>query len=947
VLLLFPIVTSAQTGTATIIGRVTDEAKAVLPGVTVTAASPALQLRSMVVVTDERGEYRLTPLPIGTYSVTYELPGFQTSRHADVRLTAGFTARLDVQLAVGTLQETVTVTGEAPLVDASSTAASTQLTRETLELLPTSRSSYHGVLIQTPSARMPANRVDVGGSRFADSPRFYAMGQLGDSWHSVENVIAMSPADNPSGNYVDYSSMEETVVNLGAHGADTPHRGLAMNALVKSGGNDFSGTAYWAFTGEKLESNNLTEELREQGIDDTNFVDLRDDLSVDLGGRIVRDKVWFYTAFRNRRQHDESQVCAKPDGSPCTQHNRSRFFTGKATVQLNKNNKIIGFTQPHWRNRTGGGSAAAAWETATKRLGFEGTWKGEWQSVPTNTLVLSVLAGNWWLRSGDYSPDITTAPPALDSFTGESWGSSSEIGNRNPQDRYQVRASAEWYKQQGATGSHSVKVGTDLFWARAERGAESRGEMGNYNLVFNNGVADRIVVFNNPVTPKQPMRLFYFYVQDRWALGPRLTLNLGINAHHQSATINPGDQCRVAADEPAHLLFPAECYQESSPPTWRNIGPRAHVSYDMTGRGTFLIKGGYARYFTPLLEDDLHIANFNTIGDGEYRWRDLNGNRDYETGEVNLDPIDGPDFLSVILRGGDPAYGFGHFNPNLKQRYHDELLLSIEQQLASNWGVRLSGIQSWAKNQWRISNPLRPFQAYNIPITNPDPGPDGVVGNADDPGVSYTYYDYPRELRGLAFQDSEYVNDDTANRDYTSIEVSLIRRYANRWQFRTSYSTTRKNEPFATSDNTSIAGLDPNREINSGFENFWEWSYRASASYLFGWGIMASANFDHRSGEPWHRTVQFRRSGASIPSFVMNVEKPGTRRADHLNMLDLRAEKRFEIGGNRRFNVRANLYNALNTNSPLGIQGRSGPRFGYVTSIPPGRILEWSVGYSF
>ena len=116
------------------------------------------------------------------------------------------------------------------------------------------------------------------------------------------------------------------------------------------------------------------------------------------------------------------------------------------TNQINAKNRLIGFVQPHYRNRTGGGSATADWSTATARVGFEGTWKGEWQMVPTNRLVLSVLGGAWWLRSGDEDPGITTAPSASDSFLGTSFGSSSAIGGRNPQDRYQVRASADWYK---------------------------------------------------------------------------------------------------------------------------------------------------------------------------------------------------------------------------------------------------------------------------------------------------------------------------------------------------------------------------------------------------------------------------------------------------------------------------------------------------------------------
>ena len=935
----------AQTGTATINGQVTDESGAVLPGVTVTATSPVLQVAQVVTATDQEGRYRLTPLPIGTYNVTFELAGFKTVRREEIRLTVGFTARVDAAMSVGALAETITVSGASPLVDTASTANSTQLTRETLELLPTSRSSYNAILMQTPSARMPANRVDVGGSQFANSPRFYALGQLGDSWHSVENIIAMSPADNPSGNYIDYSAMDETVVSIGGHSADTPNMGLQLNAIVKTGGNDFTGSAYYAYTGRSLQSDNIGQYTN---IIAPERLQYRDDANLELGGRILTNKLWFFGSFRQRRQIDEIvAVCKKPDGSQCDQDNHDRFFTIKVTNQLNAKNRIIGFVQPHYRNRTGGGSATADWSTATARVGFEGTWKGEWQYVPTSRLVLSVLGGAWWLRSGDEDPGITKAPAGNDSFLGTSFGSSTAIGGRNPQDRYQVRASAEWYKPDFG-GTHKLKVGTDFFKMRAERGSVSRGELGNYTLTFLNRAADRITVFSNPVTPKQPMMFLYWYGQDSWAIGSRVTLNLGANIHHQTATINPGGFCRKAADGPAAIIFPAQCYPEDAPPVFNGIAPRAHLAYDFTGRSTTVIKAGYARYYTPLLEDDLHIANHYTISDATYRWRDLNGNRDYDVGEVDLDP-NHTDFLSINLRGGDPLYGFGHFNPDLKQRYHDEVMVSFERQLAATWAARISGIQSWAKNQWRVKNVLRPYAAYNIPITNPDPGNDGVVGTADDPaGRTFTYYDYPAQFAGFANQDSEYVNDEPADRSYTSFEVEVNRRYGNNWQFRSSYSATWKTEPFGTSDNTVIVGMDPNSEINAAYDNLLEWEYRAAASYLFRYGILASANYDIRSGEFWERTVQFRGpAGSRIPTQVLRVEPRGSRQVDSLKMLDIRAEKRFELGGTRRLSVTLNVYNLLNVNSPLGIQGRSGPQFGFVTSIPPGRLVEGAFRLGF
>src|SRR5258705_1352175 len=218
----------------------------------------------------------------------------------------------------------------------------------------------------------------------------------------------MSPADNPSGNSIDYSAMDETVVSIGGHAADTPNMGLALNALVKSGGNDFTGSAYYAYTGRSLQSDNIGSHVNIIAPERLAF---RDDANVELGGRLLTNKVWFFGSFRQRRQVDEIvAVCKKPDGAQCDQDNHDRLFTIKVTDQINAKNRLIGFVQPHYRNRTGGGSATADWSTATARVGFEGTWKGEWQSVPTNRLVLSVLGGSWWLRSGDEDPGITKAP---------------------------------------------------------------------------------------------------------------------------------------------------------------------------------------------------------------------------------------------------------------------------------------------------------------------------------------------------------------------------------------------------------------------------------------------------------------------------------------------------------------------------------------------------------
>src|SRR5262245_65205015 len=150
---LAPLASEAFAQDARIIGQVKDEGGGVLPGVTVTATSPALQVPQVTDVTNELGEYRLTALPIGTYAVRYELAGFGTLRREDIRLTAGFTAKVDIRLKVGTLSETVTVSGAAPIVDVAATSTRTQLTRETLELIPTGRAGLQSMMVPAPGVR--------------------------------------------------------------------------------------------------------------------------------------------------------------------------------------------------------------------------------------------------------------------------------------------------------------------------------------------------------------------------------------------------------------------------------------------------------------------------------------------------------------------------------------------------------------------------------------------------------------------------------------------------------------------------------------------------------------------------------------------------------------------------------------------------------------------------
>jgi len=340
-----------------------------------------------------------------------------------------------------------------------------------------------------------------------------------------------------------------------------------------------------------------------------------------------------------------------------------------------------------------------------------------------------------------------------------------------------------------------------------------------------------------------------------------------------------------------------------------------------------------------------------------YRWRDLNGNRNYDPGEVDLDP-NGPDFVS---QSGGITGVSTLTEPSRDEREptSDEVSLSLEREVMENIALRVSGIYSRYHDTYRLLNQLRPYESYSVPVMRPDPGPDGRIGTADDPGVSFTYYEFPTTLRGRQFERFVRVNDPKADQTFKSIDLSMFKRLSRNWQFLGSYSATRRYVPISFTNQTSpttdanlefnsnveSGPLTPNAEINT-LDREWEWSAKLSGVYVFPFQIMTAANFEHRSGYPWARQVRFT-GGQTIPNITLNVEPIGTRRLPHTNQLDVRVEKTFNLANQHRLAVRMNVFNALNANEVLTVSRLSGPTFGLPTAITPPRIAEFSMSYSF
>ena len=918
--------------TGSIVGRVTDESGAILPGVTVTATSPALQIPQVVNITTVQGDYRLTPLPIGTYEVVFTLTGFQTVRRESIRLTAGVIARVDVVLKVGAIEESITVAA-SPTVDVQSTGAVTVLTKETLEVVPSSRAGLISLMNQSPAVR---SQMDIGGSQSNILPamRVYGIGTQATSWLVLDGVVTTDAGQTGGGgSYFDYASFEEARMQTIANDVEVPNRGVNVNLIVKSGGNEFHGTMSWEQTNDTFQGSNLDDTLKAQGITAPNNLVRRFYGGGDVGGRIVRNKLWFYTGMRGRMNRENPLGVFQADGTPGVVDQTQFMTTQKISYQATRSQRFIVFDYYQRLIKDDPMTSNQAYETKQNNFQPQHTTKVEWQAVKGNSLVLSAQVARWRVHVTQNVAD-THQPEMIDVFT--TYTSGLNAGAGNIVDHYRPwasKASLGWYRPDLFAGSHDFKAGYDDVKTTSGRGWMSRPpeEGGDYGLQFNNGAPFQFVTYNAPNYPRTTVHSTAIYGADKWSVGRQLTLNLGVRWSRDDGYIPP--QCREAG-----TFFTANCNDHIQGATQRSWSPRLYATYDVTGDGKTAIKGGWGRFADWRNGNHVLPLNPNVALQRVYRWRDLNGNRDYNPGEVNLD-VNGPDFIQEVGRG-NVTIANTVSNPDQPQTKEDQFSLSIERELRANFGFRATGLYSRRFNVIRTQNILRPPEAYTIANTRPDPGPDARVGTADDPGASITWYEYPEALRPRTFQLNTLVGDPNAMETFKTIEFAGTKRLSKGWQLLTSYSATKLNIPVPAESN-----MNPNTDINTA-NRTWEWLFRTSSAYVFPGNVMVSANFEHRSGDVQARTVLLS-GGGTIPSITVNAEPIGSLRLPNINNVDLRVSKRFNLGGGRRLDGQINLFNVTNRNTTTARILQSGANFLKPTAILPARILDFNVAYSF
>jgi Carboxypeptidase regulatory-like domain len=921
---------------AAIRGRVTDETSAALPGVTVTASSPALIGGQAVATTDVTGTYVLPDLPIGQYQVAYEISGFQRLARQGIILTAGFNAEVNVSLKVGSVAETITVVGASPVVDTTSTTPSVNLSAQILtEVLPVTR-RIQDILTTTPgvSTRFAG---DLGGGT-SGGGAYTNYGIVGQTTVLMDGVNTRQDAtiDQGTGNGPDVGTLEEMqVVTIGGS-AEQALPGVFLNMIVKSGGNAFHGRYEAQGISDKFQDDNITPELRAQGISVGDAFKWSAEGSGDLGGRIIKDRLWFYLAARYRRTERTALgfvkdpgadgIWATSDDIPALRTGHDDNRTLKGTYQINSKFKAIGFYALHEEHFDPYPGQVTRLNPHHTTLTFD--WnphqvKGEIQGALSSRFLLNVLVGRQRYDASYNAQPGASGPRTSDQFTGLVLGANHSQDQR-PRESWGPSGSASFLPSGSFFGRHELKAGFHLMLQDYATGRPD-GPGGNYDLIFDNGRPLQLRTFNYPIFPQNRLNEGGAYLQDTWRAGERTTINMGLRWDSFHSWV-------PAQSKPQGQFGNAGSYPEVDAIVWRELATRWGIAYDLLGDGKTVLKASWGRYNHSPGDAFADAYNKNTISTTVYRWNDPNRNGDYEPGEVNLD-TNGPDFVSITAATNNLlAQG-------LKDPRTYQATVSVDRELMANFGARISYVYVRQADPYQTINVLRPYEFYDVSIPRVDPGPDGLVGTADDGGM-VTVYDYPAAYRGSNFVGNQRVTgpDDRDARLHT-IEGVLNKRTTGRWGMLVALAAS-KNDRYLD----GIAAT-PNQDYFPK-DTTWEWQAKLTGSYEFPYKVNTSASFTAYSGVQGARTFTF----TGIPSastVALRLEPYGAYAGPVRELLNVKVARDFATGGNTRLRGSVEVLNALNSVSPWSLTFASGPNFLYWGMIDSPRIARGSVTFTF
>ena len=918
--------------TGTIQGRVADAQGAVLPGVTVTATSPSA-LGAQTAVTSETGNYRFPALPPGVYTLVYELAGFNTVRREGIQLALGFTATINIELALATLQETVTVTGESPVIDTTATRVQQNFKTEQLMTIPNARDMW-SLLAVTPAVQM--TRIDVGGNRAGTQTGYSAYGLTGQV-RVLSEGINSTEGTTGAGFYFDYSSLEEVFLGTTAQTAEMPNPGVQSQFIAKSGGNQFSGEAYLDWYNNSIQGSNMPDNyftpVAQGGFGlrkGANEIDKYYDYALNVGGPIKQDKVWWFGTYRR-----QFNAIAQPSFAfDKTFDTKLWNGVGKLTYQINQNNKLIGYyqwgqkTQPNRLLGCTGCGSYTYTDPGQTNLQNSGSWvyKGEWNSTVSDKLYVEARYGDF----GYYFPLLTNGN---DSFLFRDTGLLTVQGSERrwqlDRDRKQLTSAATYFLDTANAGTHTLKAGFEIFRERSWEGFEQRWG-GNVETIYANGVPSSVsfgfpsasgevgkLSAHDDLQSISALNVMGIFLNDTWNWG-KVTMNIGARFDSYNGWLP--EQSQLGSTNGPFTLA-AQDFAEKDLYTWNSFAPRVGLIYDFSGEGRSVIKANYGLFWH---NPGVGIGETSNPNIAEkfvtYNWNDANGNRRYDAGETVGAPT------------AQQLSGAVSLNPDIKQPFTHEAGIFFEQQITNEIGARVGFVYKTEDDLTGTTFPGRPVSAYSVAFPFRAAGPDGILNNGDDDNI--TLFGIPNAAVA-GFPVNQVVDNVPGRKSrYKTIEASMSKRFSNRWSGQLGFGYT-----MSTDFPETVLNSYPRNANLPGLEDRTGWGLKASGSYQAPWGLMISPLLRHQSGINYARTIAVPGTagnafGVLFPASTIYAESADSRREDNIWVLDTRVDRTFSITSRIRVRAFLDFFNITNSHASETISRSTGASF-----LRPANIL--------
>jgi hypothetical protein len=898
---------SAQGDRASIAGLVQDSSGAVLPGVTVEASSPVLIEQSRSAVTDSSGRYTIVNLRPGAYTVAFTLPGFRTLRREGIILEGAFAAQVNVALAVGGVEETVTVTGASPVVDVQNTRTQVVINQDVLQALPVMRS------IQDQANLVPGvvSRSTSAGQILSD---FYinSMAARGATdqhivYDGMRNDMLLGAGTQAIAGGVNELGQAEMVYDVGGQSAEFAVAGVRMDAIPKDGGNQFAGTWRLFGSNHRLQSDNLTDALRAQGILAVNKLDFNWDNNIAAGGPIKKNKLWYFSAFElsqfnilvanvffpNGKQADTGGH-AKPNGN------------ARLTMQASSKDKVS-FAYYNSTSLTDRYDFSEAGLRVNAPINYSGVLK--WTRTATSRLL--VEAGQSMAASTyhwEYQPEVGIFEVAKRNLsTGITSNASSTAPVENFNQSFNTIGNVSY-----VTGSHAFKTGVSLTSGYSRTKVEPHGDIVRVTFLNNAAgvpTASTIDVRNSPVTAREELHAdLGMYAQDKWTRD-RLTITAGARFDY----LNAGTADETA---PAGRFVPARS-AAAIPclPCWKDWSIRLGGAYDLFGTGKTALKVSVGKYLASQALGRAESANPIRSASETRTWTDRDGNGTAldAFGNAQYDEI-GP---KINANFGLPA-GATRFDATTPRPTNWEETVSVVQEVLPRVAVTAGFYRRDFQNQSLSRNlsldPVADYTPYKVtaPLDSRLPGGGGEV---------ITMYNLNPLKLGLSDAVSTYSTTNT--RVYNGVEVSVNARLSHGGFMFGGITSERTatNECDGPVSTTSFTNPDNLRfcDKTPPFRAL----YKASAGVTVPYDIQVSGSLQAVPGGDLSANFTYNSTFAGVTltspnSRTVNLMPPNTLFLDYQTQFDTRVSRSFRMG-RRRIQVYADIFNLLNASAVASV----------------------------